>query len=191
MLREVALFYFIGMAQLFYFDSRSNTVIHPDAIKLCPELSVLTEEEVLCLILFKDNFSPFRQFAEQERLYRASMQVFGDNNPKLFGSLKWKSAVEVYTKLQYNPKMDLISTYQNKIKEMQLLIEEETSVAGVEKAIKTINMLRQQILELENEVVDQLMKDGQIKGGAELSFIETWMRNKELYEAKFIKKQKA
>jgi hypothetical protein len=178
------------MAQLFYFDSRSNTVIHPDAIKLCPELSVLTEDETLCLILFVDNFSPFRQFAEQERLYRASMHVFSDNNPKLFNSLKWQSAVEAYKKLQFNPKLDLISTYQNKIKEMQTTIEAETSVTGIEKAIKTINMLRQQILELENEVSDQLMKDGQVKGGSELSFIEVWMRNKELYEAKFIKTKK-
>lgn len=178
------------MAQLFYIDSRSNTIIHPDAIKLCPELSVLTEDEALCLILAVDNFSPLRQFADQERLYRSSMQAFGDNNPKLFASLKWQSAVEAYKKLQYNPKLDLISTYQNKIKEMQLIIETETSVAGIEKAIKTINMLRQQILELENEVADQLIKEGQIKGGSELSFIEVWMRNKALYEAKFIKSKK-
>lgn len=178
------------MAQLFYFDSRSNTVIHPDAIKLCPELSVLTEDETLCLILFVDNFSPFRQFAEQERLYRSSMHVFSDNNPKLFNSLKWQSAVEAYKKLQFNPKLDLIKTYQSKIEEMQLLVETDNSTTGIEKAIKAINMLRQQIQELETEVADDMVKMGQVRGNSELSFLEVFMRNKALYEAKTSKKQK-
>lgn len=175
------------MAQLFYFDARSNVLIHPDAIKLHPELSVLTEDEVLCLVLFADNFSPYRQFADQERLYRVSMHVFSDNNPKLFNSLKWQSAVDAYKMLQYNPKLDLIKTYQYRISETQLLIEQDEH-ANIEKLVKNINLLKQQIHELENEVVEQLVKEGQVKGGAELSFIETWMRNKELYTSKFIKK---
>lgn len=178
------------MAQLFYTDANNTQVIHPDCIKLCPQLSILDEEEVLCLILSYDNFSPYRQFAEQERVYRASMHVWQDNNPKLFESIKWKNAAVAYQSLQYNPKLELIKTYQSKIKEMQSLIEAESSETAISKCLKIIRELRASIAEIETEVTNDIQALGQIKGDVSLSFIENLMKNQSLYEAKFDIKKK-
>lgn len=174
------------MSYLFYIDDRNNTVLHPDCLKLCPELSGLTQDEALCLILIYDNFSPYRQYPEQQRIYKASLHVFSDNNHKLFDSNRWKLAVDAYKSLQYNPKLELVKTYQKKIEEMQLLIEETDSETQITKALKVINELRKNILELENEVLDGFQRQGQLAGKAERSFLEILMSNKELYSQRVL-----
>lgn len=176
------------MSYLFYIDQAGSQVLHPDCVKLCPELSVLNGEQVLCLILAYDNFSPFRQFPEQERLYRASMQVWGDNQPKLFSSSIWQNAVDAYKSLQYNPKLELIKTYEGKIKDMQELIEIETTETKIKSCLNIIKELRNSISDLENDVLENFIKEGQIIGGADLSWLEILMRNKQLYLAKTSKK---
>jgi len=177
------------MSYLFYIDPiGQNPVLHPDCLKLCPELSVLDEKEAFCLILAYDNFSPYRQFAEQERIYRASMQVFNDNNPKLFSSHKWQNAVVAYQSLQYNPKLELIKTYQAKIQKMQELIEADDAEGTINKCLKIIKELRNSIAELENEILEGFQKEGQLIGKADLSWLEVLMRNKQLFNAKTAKK---
>lgn len=176
------------MSYLFYIDQVGQKILHPDCLKLCPELSVLDEEEALCLILAYDNFSPYRQFPEQERIYRASMQVFSDNNPKLFSSLKWQNAVTSYQSLQYNPKLELVKTYQAKIQKMQELIEEDDTEGTINKCLKIIKELRKSISELDGEIIDEFVQEGQVVGGANLSWLEILMRNKQLFNAKTQKK---
>lgn len=177
------------MSYLFYIDPTStNPVIHPDCVKLCPELSVLDQEQILCLILTYDNHSPFRQLPEKERIYRAAMQVWGDNNPKLFASSVWLNAVAAYQSLQYNPKLELIKTYQSKIARMQELIEADDTESTIKKCLGIIKELRNSISDLENDVLDSYIKEGQIIGGADLSWLEILKKNRQLYLAKTSKK---
>ncbi len=176
------------MSYLFYIDPLKKTVIHPDCLKLCPELSVLSEEEALCLIIAYDNFSPYRNETEERRIYTASMNVWGDNNPKLFESLKWQNAVLAYKSLQFDPKLELIKTYQAKIVKMQELIMEDDTEAVLNKCLNNIKKLSDSITELEDERREGYQKEGQLVGKAGLSFLENLMRNKQMFEAKTKKK---
>jgi len=76
------------MSYLFLIDERKKTVLHPFAIKLCPELAVLTEKEILFLIFAFDYDSPFKQFPERQRLSKAIIHVYGDNVPELLDEEK-------------------------------------------------------------------------------------------------------
>lgn len=177
------------MSYLFYIDPiGQKPLLHPDCFKLCPEFNILTEEEAFCLILAYDNFSPYRQFAEKERIYRASMQVFNGNNPKLFSSHKWINAVLAYKSLQYNPKLELVKTYQAKIQKMQELIEADDAETKIKTYLSIIKELRNSIFELENEILEGFQKEGQLIGKADLSWLEILMRNKQLFDAKIAKK---
>ena len=70
------------MSYLFHLDQKNNAVLHPEAVKLCPELRLLNEKEVLFIILAFDYNSIYKQYPERQRLSKAIWHVFGDNNPK-------------------------------------------------------------------------------------------------------------
>lgn len=72
------------MSYLFYSDIKNNIVLHPDCVKLSPELGLLNDKEILFIILAFDYNSIYRQFPERQRVSKAIWHVFGDNNPNYF-----------------------------------------------------------------------------------------------------------
>jgi hypothetical protein len=146
---------------LFYLDTNNTTCLHPDAIHLCPELSVLEDKEVLIVVLAYDYKSPFRQFTEPDRKRKALIHVYGNDDRDLFQRDKIKQAVEAYNSLQ-----------------------------EISRIIKSINAIRESIRDLETEVYDEVAKEGKIVGGRDLSFLEKWQRNKDRYKALMKNKKK-
>ena len=71
------------MSYLFYSDIKNNIVLHPDCVKLSPELGLLSDKEILFIILAFDYNSIYRQFPERQRVSKAIWHVFGDNKPEL------------------------------------------------------------------------------------------------------------
>jgi len=177
------------MSYLFFIDSDNNAVLHPEVVKLSPELGVLSEEEILFIILVYDYYSIYRQFNEDDRIRKAMIHVWNDNNPKILQSPKVIRAIEAYRSLQYNPKVEQVKRYQMKIDQMIDTIEAETSVTAIKNAREIISGLRKEILELENEVADYARKHGKVKGGMQLSWLENLKENRALYN-KIIEKKK-
>lgn len=175
---------------LFYLDSHNLTCLHPDAVSLCPELSVLDEKEILIVVLAYDYKSPFRQFTEPDRKRKALIHVYGDDDRNIFERDKIKKAVEAYISLQYNPKIELVYTYQSKIDTLQDEFVKASDEKEISRIIKSINSIRESIRDLETEVYDEVAKEGRIVGGRELSFLEKFQRNKDRYKA-LMKKKKA
>jgi hypothetical protein len=107
------------MSYLFHLDQKNNTILHPEAVRLCPELGLLNEKEVLFIILAFDYNSIYKQYPERQRLSKAIWHVFGDNNPKFLEEDKREkriqAAINAYKSLQYNRNEELISIYQQKI----------------------------------------------------------------------------
>lgn len=170
------------MSYLFYIDDRQNVILRPECAKLSPELSVLSKDELLFVILVYDYHSIYRQFSEPDRIRKAMIHVWNDNNPKILESRKVNAAIQAYKALQFNPKEEQIRRYQKKIIEMMDVIDAETSVTAIKNAREIIAGLKKDILELENEIADGVRQDGEIKGGGELSWLEDKMNNnKELY----------
>ena len=110
------------MSYLFYADVKNNKVLHPDVVKLSPELALLSSEEVLFIILAYDYNSIYRQFPEKQRVSKAIWHVYNDSVPNLLNEEKRpqriKSAIEAYKSLQYNRNIELVEMYNKKIDDL-------------------------------------------------------------------------
>lgn len=177
------------MAFLFFIDEKKNTVLHPEAVKLHPVLSTLTEDEILFVVLAYDYCSPYAHFSEDDRVRRASLHVWSDNKVDILKKQKIKSAIDIYKGLQYNPKIDLVKAYQNKIDALNRNLETTNDAAGIEKTLKAQALLRKSIKELEQEVLEAYLEEGKIVGGGERTFLEKMQKNQELYKSIIKKKE--
>nr|WP_298660274.1 hypothetical protein [uncultured Flavobacterium sp.] len=177
------------MSYLFYFDDENLLVLRPDCVKLCPELGVLDAKELALVILVYDNHSKYRQFPEIDRKRKAAIDVYGEVKNDIFESLKIKNAIDAYKSLQYDPKIDLAEKYQEKIYNMLKLLDEDgKSTQTIQNTMKTIDLLRKSIKELEQETVSSVIMKGQVKGGQELSFLEEIQKNRKYYLSVIAKK---
>lgn len=180
------------MSYLFLIDERKKTVLHPFAIKLCPELAVLTEKEVLFIIMAFDYDSPYKQFPERQRLVKAIFEVWGDNKPDILDEnkrdKKLKLGIEAYKSLQYNRNQELVNIYNRKIESTQELILGEASPTQLKNYREIISGFRKDIRELETEIVESSIKQSELKGDRELSLLEDWQGNTKQYALMIAKK---
>jgi len=176
------------MSYLIHINDRSNTILHPDAVKLFPGFNVLSQDEILFIVLAYDYCSPYAGFTENDRLRKASMHVWSDNKLDILNKQKIKNAIDGYKALQYNPKIELNKSYQAKIEELNAAMGGVTSPDLIKKTIESINLLRKSIRELEQEVLAVYEEEGKMVGGGERSFLENMLKNQELYK-KVVKKK--
>jgi hypothetical protein len=176
------------MSYLFCVDVRGNCVLHPEVVKLCESFSTLSEKEVLYIVLAYDYNSIYKQFPEHERKRKAMWHAFDDNESDLIESDRIKIAAEDYMSLQYNPKLEVIKSYQKKIDKFLELLEQDDSPTAVKKIDDAIDSLRKRIDIMQNEVDLQTQTDGVIKGKMTLSFLEKAMSNMKYYKSITAKK---
>lgn len=170
------------MSYLIQINEKTGEVLHPEVLKLCDSFTLLTEKEMLYVCLFTDYNSIYKQFPEHERRRRAMWHAFNENEHEIIESQRVKDAIQDYTSLQYNPKIELANKFRAKIDiELQLLEIDETT-NGLKKHLENINLLETQIANLQNQVTDQLKADGVIKGDRQLSFLEKMLSNKKMYK---------
>ncbi len=169
---------------LFKTDKQNKIFLHPEAVGLYPILGTLSADEVLFVALVYDYQSPFHQFAEDERLRRASLHIWADNRiQQMLDKQKVRQAIEAYKALQYNSKQEVINTYNNKIALIQADFEGLTSPEMIKKSMEAIKMLRVGIRELEQEVLEAYQEENVLIGGGKRSFLEEMMANKAKYES--------
>ena len=171
------------MSYLFFIDKYDNKILRPECLKLCEELRVLDENQVAAIIYAYDYHSIYRQFPEMDRRRKAAIKVYGSDNSAIFDNPKVQAAVDAYMSLQYNPKLELIKTYQTSVRSLQddlIKCKEERDISRI---LKSIDLLNKNINNLDNEVSDDIAKEGVVMGGAKLSFLETIQENKSLYDS--------
>lgn len=176
------------MSMLFYIDEKANVILRPDCYKLSPTLSKLDEKEMLFVILAYDYHSIYRQFPEQDRIRRAMFHVFDDANPKLLKDQRILEAIDQYKALQYDPNIEQVSRFQNKIDALLKKLDTDDSPSSNKSTLSVISDLRKSINEIENEVVDGMKDIGQIKGGKTPSFLEKMQKNTKIYDSVVAKK---
>jgi hypothetical protein len=176
------------MSMLISIDAKKNQILHPEVLKLCDSFAALTEKEMLAVVLYADYSSIYKQFPEHERKRKAIFHAFDDNVPGFFEKGYVQSAVNDYMSLQYNPKIELIKRYQKTIDSFTETMEIDSSPTFVKKTIDTVAALRKSISDLENEVDEQTLNDGVIKGNMQLSHLERIMSNKKHYQSIIAKK---
>lgn len=172
------------MSYVFTIKKNGDAILHPDAIKLAPELAYLTKEEVLAIILAYDYYSQYRQHPEDERERRARAQVFGQDNEEFFRLPKIKKAVELYKSLQFDPRRNQIMTYKDKLRELDTVLTalNEDDLKKISEVIKSQKELRKAISEIEIEI-NQEEEDNfvETEDKTKLSFLEKLQSNKENY----------
>ncbi len=169
---------------LFKLDKDSKIILHPEVLQLCSELSVLSQQEMLYVILRTDYCSIFAQFTEDDRARRACYHSFGDYIPDIDKRPKIKAAIAAYNSLQYSPKQEQVRVYEKKI---ALLLEELEDLSDSKKIndnMLATSRLRAGINELEHEIIAKYQEEeGDIVGGGERTFLEKIMKNKAYYES--------
>ena len=175
------------MSYLFYIDSVEKVVLRPEALKLKEELRVLNGKEIYFIVMYCDYHSPYHQLPEIQRRNNAMWEAFGENMSELISKPKIKAAIEAYTALQYNDKIELINRYRTKLDRISQRFlspeHDDDSPTSNSNLMKTISQLRDAIRELEQEVAQEMKDEGQIKGDSELSFLEVLQANESRYEA--------
>lgn len=174
------------MSYLFYYDTLNKMVLRPECLKQCPELTVLSDKEINFVILSTDYHSKYHQFPDRDRIRNAMWDAFGDNVPGLMEKPKIKAAIEAYTSLQYNDKIEQIRRYRVKLNRLteRFLSPDDDDAAPTSQnnTMKTIDSLRQAIRELETEVSEQMVQEGVIKGDQHLSYLETLVANQKRFK---------
>ena len=176
------------MSYLFYADTKNRAILHPEVVKLIPSLGVLTEQELLYVILYADYNSPYKQHPDHDRKRKAMWHAFDENEVELIESPRIKMAVEDYISLQYNPKIEVIKNYQQKIDKLLLQLQEDDAPSSIKKIDDAIDSLRKRIDIMQNEVDSQTQNEGVIKGKMTLSFLEKAMANVKYYKSITAKK---
>lgn len=175
------------MSYLFYIDDKvsdkKKAILHPEVVKLCPSLSVLSDEELLYVVLFTDYHSPYKQFPEHERKRRAMQHAFEDNEYDLIESERIKIAILDYTSLQYSPKIEAARQFQKKIDSLLLVLQEDSSATNIKKTIDAIELLRKNIQVYEREYDEEVQKKGVLKGKMTLSLLEDMMSNQKHFKS--------
>ncbi len=175
------------MSYLFYIDESATdkklAILHPEVVKLCPSLSVLSSDELLYVVLYTDYHSPYKQFPDHERKRRAMQHAFDDNEYDLIESERIKIAIHDYTSLQYSPKVEAARQFQRKIDSLLLVLQEDTSASNIEKTVKAIDLLRKNIQVYEREYDEEVQKKGVLKGKMTLSLLEDMMSNKKHFDS--------
>jgi hypothetical protein len=171
---------------LFSLNKKGTIILHPDAMKLVPFFSELTEEEKLFVVLSTDYYSPYRQLSQDERYRRATAQVFKDQGLTPNKKDNIAKAIKEYESLQFDPVREQLLTYKSKVSKINDAIRNEEDASAIAKLMKTNSEIRKAIAEIEKELSMQDEKEHvQLHGKGTLSLLERLIRNKELYAEKF------
>ena len=176
------------MSYLFYIDPKNRCVLHPEVVNLIPSFRALTDNEILYVVLYADYSSPYKQFPEHERRRKAMWHAFDENESELIDTPKMRMAIEDYISLQYNPKIELIRNYQQKIDKLLQQLQEDDAPSSIKKIDDAIDSLRKRIDVMQNEVDSQYANEGVIKGKMTLSFLEKAQANVKYYKSITAKK---
>lgn len=172
------------MPLLFKLNAQNNAVIHPEAVKLCPELKKLTKEEVLYIILTYDYHSPFKQFELSERKRLARNRVYKTLSKDPESKKVVQNGIDAYRSLQYDPIRETLESYRRKVTALRLQLDNAETLHVTKNITQTISLLNREIKEMETEV-EENEQMAEIKGGGELSLIELFQKNRNTWLKQF------
>jgi hypothetical protein len=171
---------------VFKVDKNFKVILNPEAVKLVPELSSLTNDEMIFVILVMDyEDSPFRKKPLEERRALAIKRVFGDK-PVNVDNKKIYDAMESYKSLVFDIRRETLDVYKLKAQ----LYHKEALNPDVEfKRIKeldqAIQFLEERIDKIQTSLEVDELNEFELKGQKKLSHVEVWQRRqKELRKFK-------
>ena len=168
---------------IFKVNKEGNTILHPDAIKLCPKLALLSEPELIYIIMVYDYVdSPYRKKPIEERRKIAYTKIALEKKLKLdFDKTKRvRDAIDEYQSLIYDKRKEMIDALLTRLYNIQDEIKSQTNDltdSQLKSKIEICDLINKQIEKYQEQIdIDEELAE--LKGDKKLSFIELWKRNK-------------
>lgn len=168
---------------VFKMDKNFEVVLNKDAVKLVPELSTLTQDELKYVILVADYVDgPYRKKPIDERRLMAKKNVYGAKKTNAEPP-KIKNALAGYKSLVFDIRRETIDVYKQKIKRAHKDSLAENTTTNELKAIDTsISFLTSRIESIQKDLDLEEMANLELKAGRQLSQIEIWQRNQKAHK---------
>jgi hypothetical protein len=157
---------------IFRVNKELTAVLDKEAVKLEPSLAMLTDQQVMYIILVYDYIdSPYRLKPLEEKQKIARDRLFEGNDPEKLANVK--KAIKAYQGLIYDSRRSQIEIYKTKISKLQKVFDGEDDNKAMQDIIKTIDIIRKDQDRIEKEVAIDEEKI-ELRGGNKLTFIEQW-----------------
>lgn len=165
---------------VFKVDKNYTLILNPDAVKLVPELSSLTQDELLFVMLVEDyEDGPFRKKPFEERWSLAVKRVFGDNSVNLETD-KIKYARAGYKSLVFDIRRETKDTYLTKIRMYQKeLLALNIEFRHMKELDQMIQYLEERISAIDKNLEADDASSMKLKGDKQLSYIEIWQKRQQ------------
>lgn len=163
---------------LFRVNEREKIIIDLEAIKLCPGLKKVGQDDLLFIILAYDYNSPFKRLDEDERIRRAMRRAFGKDDLESIDRLK--KVISDYRSLQYDERRETVNAYRKKVGVLRLELINENKPGTIESIGKTIKYLHDEIENLQ----EKIDKDDELiilSSGGKLTILENWQKNRKQF----------
>ena len=170
------------MMELITIDEVKGIVLHPQAFKLTTHLCKVKIDQLKYIHLAYDYNSVFKQFPPADKKRKAKIKVYGEKSkydPEKDDKLV--KAIEEYKALQYDPEMQILETYSEKLSNLNYSFsqeKDEKKMLIIMQTIEKINVAAKQLQQQINADKATLI----LKGGGELTFIEQWQLNQLKYK---------
>lgn len=165
---------------IFKVDKNYTIILNPEAVKLCPELSCLTQAELLFVILVEDYCdSPFRKKPFEERWSLAFKKVFGSKDVNLEDP-RIRVAREAYKSLVFDIRRETKDIYLTKIRRYQTeLLSQNIEFRHMKELDQMIQYLEERVQAIDTSLDTDDMTNIHIKGDKQLSYVEIWQRRQQ------------
>jgi len=168
---------------VFQVNSNHTILLNKDAVKLVPELSSLSEDELWYVILVADYIDgPYRKKPYEERVNLALRTIWGDkrNPPK---SEKILNAIDAYKSLVFDIRRETVDIYKRKVSMLQKeTLRDDIEIKRLREVDQNIRFLEDRITAIEHDLDIEEQEHIEVKGQKKLSYLEIWQRRQKEYK---------
>jgi len=171
------------MEWIFHTDSQSNIILDPDVVKLCPEFSLLSLDEVRYIAMVYDYVkSPYRFMAQETRRNHAIQMIWkGQTGIRPEKNEKIRQGIIAYKSMIYCPKRETREKLIEKKQVLDMNLIAESDPKKLREIIDATDIIQKRIEVYTIEIDREKEEIITIKGGKQLSLIEIYQRNRKKF----------
>lgn len=170
------------MAYIWQTDINGQIELHPDAVRLVPELKGLPDKVLKYIILVQDyRKSPIKDFPDEQRKSLAFLNILATESEKkkLLTNPTILKAMVAFEGLVYCERRQLKRIYQARLELAKAEIRKPTlAFKEIKEQKEIIEFFRKEVETIDKELSVEGYDDDNVetKGKRELSYIERWQR---------------
>ena len=153
-------------------------ILNPDAIRLVPELTGISQDQLRYVILVTDYVDgPYRKKPKDERRNMAKKLIWGDSR-KMVETERIRNAMSGYKSLIFDIRRETIEIYHEKIKVLQKeSLMPDLPFARLKEIDMQITFLQDRVVIISHDLDIEESESIELKGKKSLSYLEVWQRN--------------